>query len=86
MWQQYVFILYCAAQVCSSVPMLMIQTTGTYHILHVGGRGVHLPPEFVVKVENELCVAVCYGPLASLLGLPPVALLIRVLVQHLLQA
>lgn len=58
----------------------------THHVLHVGSRRVDLPPELVVKVQDELSVTVGNGPLPSLLGLPPVAILVQVLIQNLLPA
>lgn len=58
----------------------------TYHVLHVGGRGVHLASELVVKLQDELSVAVPDGSPPPLLGLPPVAVLVQVLVQDLLPA
>lgn len=39
-----------------------------------------------MQVQDELCVAVTDGPLPPLLGLPPVALLIKIFVQDPLPA
>lgn len=58
----------------------------TYHVLHVGGRGVNLAPQLIVQVQDELGVAVSDGPLPPVLGLPPAALLVQVLVQDLAPA
>lgn len=49
----------------------------TYHVLHVGGRGVHLTPQLVVQVEDEVHVPLTDGPPPPRPGLPPLLTLVQ---------
>lgn len=49
----------------------------TYHVLHVGGRRVHLTPQLVVQVEDEVHVPLTDGPPPPRPGLPPLLTLVQ---------
>lgn len=49
----------------------------TYHVLHVGGRRVHLTPQLVVQVEDEVHVPLTDGPPPPRPGLPPLLALVQ---------
>lgn len=49
----------------------------TYHVLHVGGRRVHLTPQLVVQVEDEVHVPLTDGPPPPGPALPPLLALVQ---------
>lgn len=49
----------------------------THHVLHVGGRRVHLTPQLVVQVKDEVHVSLTDGPPPPRPGLPPLLALVQ---------